>query len=749
LKINSLKRLCTIIFVLLCSYSVYASAIDRKSLYPFQKDATLFEVNRVIIKGNNSFKTSELFSIISTRESSLNFVHSLLNYYYDEGSKNSFTPKTILNSLDQALKPFQVEYKFINEERLKIDSSSIFNYYNKNGFHLVSVDYKVYGDTLKKQNVVEFEINEGERFKINDIVVLGIDSVDSKVKDYILNSVNRLQNQYYDENEVISKINSLHNKLLNNGYFFARKINENIIINKENLTDSITIAFNTGGRYRFGKVNFLDIVEKQKKVSDILKRKMITWKEGEYYSKLKFERTVRNLLALGAFSSVSIDTVSIVDSVINYVVITNYRNQREALVEPGFNQTQNFFYNLFIEGNLTHRNLFGATQTGNVKASILNRDMGAYLNTPRQGFFDYLANIIDEYYLGFSYFDPFAFRINDATFGIGVNPYYSRRRIENFFILNNFMFPISIPIRFKTNLDLSNLSINLNFERQQPEGFDEFVESGFEDEDFERVFQSLVLYSDLNNYFKNTNSWLSSFQINVRAVRDKRNNPFLPTKGHLISSDVDLAVAGLTRYIRLLGNAAKYISLSNQEVVAVKARVGGFLFFQEGNRYVPLDKQIFSGGANSVRGWASRRLRYTSNDISGLESNSRRLLENFVGNSLILETAIEYRYKFGKPEVNLGAISEHIESMGMTFFLDAGNSYGWLLGENDFNIGDIFTKIGFSGGTGLTYETPVGPVRLDVALPIYGPINYNYEAIWNTKSALSNLAWHIGLGYSF
>lgn len=749
MKINSIKRLGAIFIVLLCSYSVYASAIDRKSLYPFQKDATLFEVNKVIIKGNNSFKSSELFTIISTRESSLNFVHSLLNYYYDEGSKNSFTPKTILNSLEQALKPFQVEYKFINEERLKIDSSSIFNFYNKNGFHLVSVNFKVYGDTLKKQNIVEFEINEGERFKINNIKVLGIDSVEYKIKEYILNSVNRLQNQYYDENEVISKINSLHNKLLNNGYFFARKINENIIINKENLTDSITITFNTGGRYKFGKVNFFDIVEKQKKVTDILKRKMISWKEGEYYSKLKFERTVRNLLSLGAFSSVSIDTVNIVDSVINYVVITNYRNQREALIEPGVNQTQNLFYNLFIEGNLTHRNLFGATQTGNIKASILNRDMGAYLNTPRQGILDYLANIIDEYYLGFSYFDPFAFRIDDATFGVGVSPYYSRRRIENFFILNNFMLPISFPVRFKTNLDLTNLSFNLNFERQQPEGFDDFVESGFENEDFERVFQSLVLYSDLNNYFKNNNALLSSFQFNFRALRDKRNNPFLPSKGHLVSADLEFAVLGLTRYNRLLLSAITFKELSNQEVLGLKAKFGGILFFQEGNRYVPLDKQLFSGGANSVRGWASRRLRYTTNDISGLESNSRRLLENFVGNSLVVETAIEYRYKFGKPEVNLGAISEHIESMGMTFFLDAGNSYGWLLGENDFNIGDIFTKIGFSGGTGITYETPVGPVRLDVALPIYGPINYNYESIWNTQNAFSNLAWHIGLGYSF
>lgn len=732
-----------------CSYSVYASAIDRKSLYPFLKDSSLVEVNNVVFKGNNSFKQIELFSIISTRQSSLSFVHSLLNYYYEEGTKNSFTPQTILKSLDQALKPFKVEFKFLNEERLKIDSTSIYNFYNKNGFHLVEVDYKVYGDTLTKQNIVEFEIIENDRFEIDTIVVLGIDDVNYNVKKYISNSVNKITNEYYNENTLISKINSIQNKLLNTGYFFAKKLDESIIINSETKKDSITIIFDSGGRYKFGEVNFLDIVENQKKVSDNLKKRMIAWKKGEIYKKSKFEQSIRNLLSLGAFSSVSIDTVSIKDSIIDYVVISGYRNQREALIEPGVNQTQNLFYNVFIEGNLTHRNLFGATQTGNLKASVLNRDMGAYLNTPREGIVDYLVNIIDEYYLGFNYYDPFSFQIYDASFGVGVNPYYSRRRIENFFILNNFMIPISFPVRFKTSLDLSSFSINLSLERQRPEGFDEFVESGYEDEDFERVFQSLVLYSDLNNYFKNTNSWFSSFQFNFRAVRDKRNSPFLPTKGHLISADVDLAVAGLTRYVRLLGNAAKYVSLSNQEVVGVKAKVGGFLFFQEGNRYVPLDKQLFSGGANSVRGWASRKLRYTTNDVSDLDNTSLRLIENFVGNSFVLEGTLEYRYQFGKPEVNLGAVSEHIESMGWTLFLDAGNSYGWLLGENDFNLGDIFTKIALSGGTGITYETPVGPVRLDVAIPLYGPIDYDYKTILNSKNIFSNLAWHIGLGYSF
>jgi outer membrane protein assembly factor BamA len=263
----------------------------------------------------------------------------------------------------------------------------------------------------------------------------------------------------------------------------------------------------------------------------------------------------------------------------------------------------------------------------------------------------------------------------------------------------------------------------------------------------------------LNKYFNSTETkYFSSVLFNARGTRDFRNNPFMPTGGHLITGELELPIfdpilpislSGLSKYTRLLVTGLYFDKISKSEVLAYKLKFGGVYFWEEGNRYISLDKQFFSGGANSVRGWPSRKLRYTTNNIQDLDATSRRLIENFVGNSFVLEGSWEYRLNFGMPEVNLGALSEHIASMGFTTFFDFGNSYGWLLAEDDYNISDIFTKLACSIGSGLTYETPVGPIRLDIALPIYGPINYEYNAIWNTNDALSNINWHIGLGYSF
>lgn len=745
--------------MLLCSYSVFATSIERKSLYPFSKDSTLFELNSIIFEGNNSFPASELFPIITSKASNLNFVHSLLDYYYVEGNKNPITPKTILFSLEKSLKPFQVEYKFISEERVKLDSSSIFNFYNKHGFHLVEVDYKIYGDTLNKINTLKFDVIENKQFTIDTIVLIGLDSIDSKAKKNINNIIKKLKNKVFNENEIIYSINSISNILINSGYFYIRKIDESIIINKETFSDSITVEFETGERLKFGDVKFVDIKGTQHKITDNMKLSLLDWKKRDIYSKYKVEKSVRNLLSIGAFNSVSIDTTSIHDGVIDYVVISNYRNQQEMIFEPGINRTQNQFMNFFLKGSYSHKNVFGEAQSFNTNLSILNRDIEQYLSTPKQGFLNYLDDFVDEVAFNLSFSDPYWFKIYDASFGVNANLNTSYRRIDNFFDLATISVPLNFPVTFKTKLDLTALSFGLLFERQEPIGFNKFVDKGEVFEDFARVFQSLVLYSDLNKYFNSSETkYLSSVLGNVRFTGDFRNNPFMPTKGHLFSGELELPVldfilpislSGLSKYTRVLVTGLYFDNVSKKEVLAYKLKFGGVYFWEEGNRYISLDKQFFSGGANSVRGWPSRKLRYTTNNIQDLDATSRRLIENFVGNSFVLEGSWEYRLNFGMPEVNLGALSEHIASMGFTTFFDFGNSYGWLLAEDDYNFGDIFTKLACSVGTGLTYETPVGPIRLDIALPIYGPINYEYETIWNVDNALSNLNWHIGLGYSF
>lgn len=756
MEINGIQAKSSIFILILILSSISAKAIERSTLFPFKKDSSLFEINKVIFVGNNSFTSEELFSFISSKATNKNFVHEILDYYYVEGKENKITPKTILINLESSLEGFQSEYKFLNTEKLRLDSISISNFYNKNGFHFSKIGYEVYADSANKENVVKFNIEENERFLLDSLILFGLEDLDSLTSIRVDRYIKKNKSKYFVEDGVIYIINGIQNILQNSGYFFSKKLNEKVIVKKDIQKDNVEVEFYLGDRYRFGKVNFVDIKEDQHKVTDNQKRSLLDWKEGDYYSKAKIERSIRNLLSLGTFNSITIDTTNFRDSIIDYAVITNYRNQQEAFFEPGVNQTQNLFYNVFLRGSYSHRNVFGEAQIFNAGVSILNRDFEDYIKTKNQGFVNHVDDFVDEISANLFFSDPYIWKVNDAYLGINFAPLYSYRRIDNFFELSTFLLPFTIPIKLKTDLDLTNASLFLNLERQQPVRFDEFIESGFENENFDRVFQSLVLYSDLNNYFKTSNSLFSSIAIGGRVIRDKRNNPFIPTRGHLFNLDLEAAFGnvfgvdlGLTHYLRLLTSWTTYTSISKNEVVGTKLKFGGFGFFDESNRFASLDKQFFAGGANSVRGWDSRKLRYTNEKVNELELSSRRLLENFVGNMMVIEGSMEYRLKFKEPEINLGAINEHISSMGVTVFFDFGNSFGWLLESPDFNFGDIFTKLAYSVGSGITYETPVGPLRLDLALPIYGPINYTYEGIWVSEDVLSNVNWHIGLGYAF
>jgi translocation and assembly module TamA len=102
---------------------------------------------------------------------------------------------------------------------------------------------------------------------------------------------------------------------------------------------------------------------------------------------------------------------------------------------------------------------------------------------------------------------------------------------------------------------------------------------------------------------------------------------------------------------------------------------------------LPAILMLYSGGGGSVRGYAYQSLgpRDTDNDPLG-------------GRSL-LETGLELRFKIS-------------EQFGIVPFLDGGNVYN---GNTDF-LEKLDPRWG--AGLGLRYYTPIGPVRLDMAVPL-------------------------------
>jgi outer membrane protein insertion porin family len=123
-------------------------------------------------------------------------------------------------------------------------------------------------------------------------------------------------------------------------------------------------------------------------------------------------------------------------------------------------------------------------------------------------------------------------------------------------------------------------------------------------------------------------------------------------------------------------------------VVASRLKIG-LINSDDEEGFIPAEERFYSGGSTSVRGWARQQL------------GPRNERGAPIGGKSLLEGGLEFRY----PVYNMisGAI-----------FLDVGNVWTETF---DYKINELR----YSLGTGIGVNTPIGPVRIDLARPIFDP----------------------------
>ncbi|SFQ44549.1 autotransporter secretion outer membrane protein TamA [Donghicola eburneus] len=186
----------------------------------------------------------------------------------------------------------------------------------------------------------------------------------------------------------------------------------------------------------------------------------------------------------------------------------------------------------------------------------------------------------------------------------------------------------------------------------------------------------------------------------VSATYDKREGGSNAVGGYYLSGEV-MPFYGLNdspEGIRSTFDARTYFSATETTVFALRGQLG----FIEGAKAedVPADFQFYSGGGGTVRGQNYQSLGY--NDGGGA---------SFLGASLELRQGI----------------TDAISAVG---FVD----YGFVGGELGL---DTEGEDHAGAGIGVRYNTPIGPLRLDVATPMSGDdIGREYEI-------------YIGIGQAF
>ena len=182
----------------------------------------------------------------------------------------------------------------------------------------------------------------------------------------------------------------------------------------------------------------------------------------------------------------------------------------------------------------------------------------------------------------------------------------------------------------------------------------------------------------------------TAFPLTLGWGRDGRDSALVPTSGTLQRASAEWSTAGEVRYLRATYQYQHYVPLTKQYTFAFNTDLG--LGKAIGGRPYPLFKNFYGGGLGSVRGFEAGSL--------GPRDATTNL--SYGG-----PKKINFNFELQAPFPGAG----NDRTLRLYTFIDTGNVYGAdeSIDPSDFRVG---------GGIGLSWVSPMGPLRLAVARPL-------------------------------
>ena len=187
---------------------------------------------------------------------------------------------------------------------------------------------------------------------------------------------------------------------------------------------------------------------------------------------------------------------------------------------------------------------------------------------------------------------------------------------------------------------------------------------------------------------------------------DARDNKLDPTSGFRATLTAAPAYDFLQdkAFATFSTDYATYRAFGPGDRFVLAGRVAASIITVDDITSVAPDRRLYAGGAGSIRGYAYQNVA------------PRDGLGNIVGGRSLFLASGEVRYRIN-------------EQFGLVAFVDAGNVYSTIIPD--------FSGIKVGVGAGVRYLTPVGPLRLDVAVPL------------QPDSGDPSVAIYVGLGQAF
>lgn len=556
-------------------------------------------------------------------------------------------------------------------EKLSGDLERLRSYYMDRGYinmEIVSTQVSISPD--KKQVFITVNISEGAKFTVRDIKLRG----DLKVPEEQISALLLVQKgQVFSRKLMTSTSDLITRRLGNEGYTFAN-VNAVPTPSKDGNTVDIEFVVDPGKRAYANRINFRG----NTKTEDQVLRREMRQMEGGWASTYLIDQSKTRLERLGYFKEVSVETPAVagVDDQVDVNYSVEEQSSGSITASVGFAQSAG----LILGGSITQNNFLG---TGNSASLGLTR-----------------SEYQSKYNIGFT--DPY---FTKDGVSLGYNAFYNKTDYNDYYDDGVSYYSINsygagATLGYPIN-ETSRISFGLTAQHDS-------IEPG--------TYSADEIYDFIDREGKE----FTNFKANLGWSESTLNKGILATRGYSQNLNLMVTVPGsdLSFYkIDYTGQTFLPVSASTSLRFHTKLGYGNGYGSTDG---LPFYENYTAGGEGTVRGFESGTLGPRNTPATGTYSSAGQAYYSdrdteALGGNIMITGGVEYLFPMPFIKDN--------KSLRTSLFWDVGSVYSdkCYLSTTTGCDGVDLSQMASSVGVGVTWYSPMGPLSVNLALPIRKP----------------------------
>ena len=429
-----------------------------------------------------------------------------------------------------------------DREKMNYDQELLRRFYNRHGyadFAVISAIAELSRD--KTSFILTFTIDEGTRYKVNDI------QIKSSVSDIDANQwykyVTFKTGSWYNSDEIEKTVNALTDELSRKGFVFVEVVPH---IYKDRESGKLSVVFDIKENAKIF-VNRINISGNSRTLDEVIRREF-RLSEGNVFNASKIRESRRNIERLNYFSKVDIETEQVAYDKADINVNVEEKSTGYFNVGVGYSTVNG----ALVRAGITENNFLGKGQQVSLNAGVSQRST------------DYSFSFTEPYFL-------------DRRLSAGTDLFYQTEDYQD-----------------ESNYDMDTMGARLRFGWNYTDDLSQYIRYTLKQDKIKNV-------STASKYIQEEEGDAIDSVIGQTLVYDKRDNVLKPREGYYLSFGNDISgLGGDDKYLKFDVRAYKFYTLS--DYYTFKFFINGGYVVGYGGEDVRLAQRYFLGG-NSMRGF--------------------------------------------------------------------------------------------------------------------------------------------------